>query len=130
MITKETSDSLIQAYRQIQNAEMELSRPQEDVVTLSVCQSARNSMKQMMRTYLSAHSIQFYDYSSLNDLLDLCVTANGAFSAVDFTNIDCKDKDHANCDGKYCTSIENVTYCINKAGQMKEIVWQEFNITE
>jgi hypothetical protein len=54
MITQEISDSLKKAYKDLFNAENELSRPMEDVVTLSACQSVRNSMKQIMELYLLA----------------------------------------------------------------------------
>ncbi len=51
MITEEIRNSFMQANQVLLQAQTELNRPHEDVVTLSACQSVRASMKQMMHLY-------------------------------------------------------------------------------
>ncbi len=128
MITNEISNSLKQAYREYLDAENELKRPHEDVVTLSACQSVRSSMKHIMELYLSAHAIPFDKNPSLSSLLEQCMKTSKEFSIVDFSNIECKGTDHAHCDGKYCLSIENVACCIDAANKLQNIVWTELEI--
>ena len=130
MITQEIIESLKKAYKDLFNAENELSRPMEDVVTLSACQSVRNSMKQIMELYLMAHNISFDPNGSLSNLLDKCVAANQAFIGVDITDIECKGDNHKECNGKYCLSVEAVSHCLSAAKRLKEIIWWEFKITD
>jgi hypothetical protein len=130
MITKEINDSLRHAYRDLLNAEIELNRPQEDVVTLSACNAVRNSMKQMMQLYLAALLIPAKENPSLAELLDQCVKANQSFDKIDLGNIECKGIDHAHCDGRYCLSVDNVSDCLTAANQLKTLVWKEFKVTE
>jgi len=128
MITDEIFYSLQSANRELLKAENELSRPHEDVVTLSACNAIRNSMKQIMRLYLFAHSANPGINASLSDLLSDCIGINKAFSTVNVTSIECKDDDHKNCDGRYCLSVENVAGCLSAAGQLKSLVWKELKI--
>ena len=130
MITKEISNSLKQACQELLNAETELNRPMEDVVTLSACQSVRNSMKQIMEIYLTGQSVEIKGNASLHDLHDSCLKINRSFADVDLSNIECKGTDHAHCDGKYCLTIENVNNCITAANQLKSLVWQELKVTD
>ena len=127
MLTKENISLLDLAFRDLRNAESELKRPHEDVVTLSACQSVRNAMRQMMDVYLAAHGIPNND-TSLHALMEMCVRSNPAFSKVDIGNIECKGMNHSDCDGKYCLAIENVACCTSAANQVKDIVWAEFKI--
>ena len=122
MLTQENISSLDQAIRDLRNAESELNRPHEDVVTLSACRSVRNAMRQMMDVYLAANGIQNSN-TSLSAMVELCAGSNPAFSKIDMGNIECKGLNHADCDGKYCLAIENVSCCIAAANQVKDIVW-------
>jgi hypothetical protein len=128
MLSNEINNSLKIASQQLQNAENELNRPHEDVVTLSACQNVRNSMRDMMRLYLSARSIASDPNSSLSELMGSCIRANRAFIEVDISNIECKGLGHSQCDGKYCLAIENVACCLNAGKQVKNIVWKELNV--
>ena len=127
MITNEISSSLKQAFYELQNAETELNRPLEDVVTLSACQAVRNSMKQIMHIYLKTHAVAAKEGASLSELLDSCIRLNSSFSGIDVTNIECKG-DHANCNGKYCLSIESVAGCLNAANRLKDLIWWELKL--
>ena len=128
MLTKQNIESLKMAYRDILNAESELNRPHEDVVTLSACQSVRNAMKQMMSVYLNVHEVAVSNDPSLNDLAELCIQSSPAFSAIDLSNIECKGIGHSKCDGKYCLSIENVSCCLSAANKLKDLVWWELKV--
>jgi len=130
MITNEMNNSLKQAFRDLLNAQIELNRPQEDVVTLSACQSVRNSMKQIMQVYLNGHGIPIKENESLADLHDSCLKINSSFAGVDLSNVECKGIGHAHCDGKYCLTIENVNSCIIGANQLKSLVWEELKVME
>ncbi len=128
MISPEIQNALKVACKELIIAENELYRPHEDVVTLSACQVVRNSMKQIMHIYLSAHKVDTKADAGLNELLELCKNVNQAFLTVDMSNIECKGLDHSHCDGKYCLSIENVSCCIAAGNQLKKLVCEEFSV--
>lgn len=128
MINEEIRISLKLADRELLLAEHELNRPHEDVVTLSACQSVRSSMKDMMRLYLLAHGVNSRGNMSLQDLMDLCIKTNGAFSTIDISEIGCKGMEHEHCDGRYCLSIDSVSSCVTAANRLKKIVWKELKI--
>ena len=125
MVSTETTDSLKQAFKELLDAEIELNRPQEDVVTLSACQSVRNSMKHMMRCFLDAHTLPVKENASLTDLRDQCMQINPMFAGIDLRDIECKGIDHAHCDGRYCLAIENVAICLTTANKLKSLVAEE-----
>ena len=118
--------SLQDAHAALLMAENELSRPQEDVVTLSACNTVRNSLREMFENYLDAHGIKTTLNSSLEELKDQCISANILFRNIDLRNVECKGEDHAHCDGKYCLSVTNVSTCLAVAKQVKGIIWNEF----
>ena len=128
MVTQEIHDSLRQASRELKIAEVELSRPYEDVVTLSACQSVRSSMKKMMHYYLQVHDISKDMNDSLDELMGECIKFNPAFAQVDIEHIECKGLDHEKCDGKYCLSIDSVNSCRLEANKLQEVVWYELQV--
>jgi len=128
MITEKMNTSLRQAYKELLDAENELNRPLEDVVTLSACQSVRSAMSQMLQTYLAAFGQAPQPLACLSDLMEACKKISRDFEGVYIADIACKDIDHTHCDGKYCLSLEHVSGCIAAANKIKDIVWHEFNL--
>jgi HEPN domain-containing protein len=128
MINEDIRISLRLAERELQLAEHELNRPHEDVVTLSVCQSVRSSIKDLMRLYLLANGINSHGKMSLQNLMGLCTETNKRFSAVAISDIGCKETEHEHCDHKYCLSIDSVSNCVTAANKLKKIVWEELKL--
>lgn len=116
------------AWNNLVNAEAELNRPNEDVVTLSACRSVRTAMNHMMGVYLVAHGLEYRPTASLQELADKCATANPAFSNKDMSHIACKGMGHDECDGKYCLSVASVSDCLSAASQLKDIVSFELQV--
>jgi len=129
MLTNEMSNSLQSAYQELLNAENELSRPREDVVTLSACHSIRESMRLMMQIYLNVCEVPTKENSSLIELLENCKKINPKFATVDMSHVECNGIDHINCDDKYCLSMENVSNCMEAANQVNNIVRSAFKLS-
>jgi len=125
MISNGNMSKLQTAYTGLLNAQAELNRPHEDVVTLSACQAMRSSMRMMMEAYLSIHDAPASDEASISELAEMCSRRNSAFAKVAMSNLDCRDAQHCDCDGKYCLSVTHVSGCLVAAHQVKEIVWKE-----
>ena len=111
-------------------SETELNRPNEDVVTLSVCIGARQSLSTLMRIYLLSKSIDKNEDKSIDELLDQCKKVDADFINIDLSGILCKEMNTAECDGKYCLSHERVSVCLKIANQVKTIVLNKLSISE
>ena len=57
MATNEVKKSMKDALSELRIAEFELNRPHEDVVSMSVCYSARHSLNSLLRTYLMSNNV-------------------------------------------------------------------------
>jgi hypothetical protein len=130
MVTTEIRNSLKYVIGHMKQAEHELNRPDEDVVTLSVCLDARNSMHSLIRIYLLCNGISNNEDMSLDALLDLCRKTDSSFSAIDMSHVVCRQLNTAACEGNYCLSHEQVRNCMNTANKLKSIVLHKLAIAE
>ena len=130
MLSNEIRNALKQAITELRIAEFELNRPNEDVVTLSVCYSARQSTNTMLRLFLLAKDINHNEGKSLKELLSQCVKIDKEFSDVDITNVTCNELNHDECDGKYCLTIDKVNECVSVANKFKTLVLGKLKINE
>ena len=128
MITDEIRDTLRAAGDQLELAGRELNRPEEHVVTFSVCKNTQQTMQNMMAGYLSAHGITADPGSSLESLYEQCRSVNPDFIRADIAGIACKDMDQNHVKDQYCLAVGNVDCCTNVARAMKEIIWDELKI--
>lgn len=130
MVTNEIRNALKQAVTELSIAEFELNRPHEDVVTMSVCYSARHSLVTMLRLYLMSKDVDQSKGNSLKDLLDQCIKIDSQFSKIDVSDILCNELDHKTCDGKYCLTVDKVNECVAIAKQFKILVLEKLKINE
>lgn len=130
METNSTHQSLKIIVSELNQISEELSRPDEDVVTISVCHGARVAIYNLMHAFLSGKSAPMPDSGSLDDMLDACTLIASDFSQVDLGNVVCRDMSTQQCEGKYCMSVERVHDCIRVAHQLKQIVLKQLSISE
>lgn len=130
MERNEIYNSLKEVAKHLRIAENELSRPNEDVVTLSVCLASRRSVNTLMETFLKANSAEKFENNSLDELLSQCKKIDKQFETVDLSKVACKEKNTSECDGKYCLSHERVSDCVNVANQLMAIVLNKLSIKE
>lgn len=130
METSSTVQSLKRIADELNQISEELSRPDEDVVTISVCHGARTAIYNLMHIFLQEKSNPAGADSSLDEMLDACIKISNAFSGVDLGNVVCRDMSTQQCEGKYCMSVERVHDCVNVAKQLKGIVLTQLAINE
>ena len=129
-ITNEIRNSLKEVLAQLHHVEHELNRPHEDVVTLTVCNSAHKSITELMNIFLLINSITNNDKKSLETLLDECKKFDAQFSTIDLSKIVCKELNTDEFNGKYCLDTKNVSDCVVVANKLKEIVLNKLTISE
>src|ERR1035437_792912 len=130
MVTIEIRNSLKQALTELRIAEHELNRPHEDVVTLSVCYSARHSMNPLLRLFLLSNDIDHNEEKSLSELHAQCVKIDKEFSSIDISTINCNELNRTERDGKYCMTIDKVHECVVLANRFKTIILNKLKINE
>lgn len=130
MVTHEIRNALKQAVTELHIAEFELNRPHEDVVTMSVCYSARHSLVAMLRLYLMSKDVDQIKGNTLKALLNQCISIDNQFSEIAISDILCNELDHDACDGKYCLTVDKVNECVAVTNKFKTLVLEKLKINE
>ncbi len=130
MVTNEIRNALKQALTELHIAEYELNRPHEDVVTMSVCYSARQSLISMLRLFLMSNDVESVKSNNLKELLNQCIKINNQFSKIDVSDILCKELNQEACDGKYCHTVDKVDECVIVAKKFKTLILGILKINE
>jgi hypothetical protein len=118
------------AISELRIAENELNRPNEDVVTMSICLTARHSMKLLLRTFLLSKSIPHSKENSLTNLLNKCKIIDSQFESISLGKIFCNEMSEAECRDQYCLSTKNVIHCMAVALQLKQLILNKLEINE
>ena len=130
MVTTEIKNSLRHTLNELRVAENELNRPVEDVVTLSLCLTARRSMNTLMHNFLISNNVIADRDLSLQHLLAECKKLDKNFEKVDLSKIFCNGLNHSQCEDKHCLTYNNVEECVTVAKGIKDIVLEKLNIRE
>lgn len=130
MESKEILNSMKSTLANLRVAEHEMCRPHEDVMAMSVCFNARQSMMEMMKLYLLSNSVNPVEWNSLDDLLIQCNILDEQFSSIDLSEVGCKSCNKKNFHGVYCISTDKVSECMGVANKLKFIILEKMNINE
>jgi|GEM_PF-823031 len=130
MITNEIRNALKLTLTELHIAELELNRPPAEVVTMSVCYSARHSLTNMLRLFLMNNNVDQIKGNSLKDVMYQCIKIDNQFSKINLSPFLCKELNQEACDGKYCLTIGQVNECVSVANQVKILVLEKMKINE
>jgi hypothetical protein len=132
MITTEIRSSLQKTLSELKIAEREMDRPIEDVMTLSICYTARNSMENLMHAYLSSKNKENDKDKDkgLQDLLAKCREIDPKFKKISLKKIRCTGLSHSQCQDKYCLEHKTVAHCMAVANELKALVLKELELNE
>lgn len=128
MSTGNYSELIKETLSQLQYAEGELKRPSKDVVSISVCNTSRESMKAIMHVFLLSRGVNVETKKSIRELMDNCIKLEPDFSGISLKGVGCNELDQAACDGKYCLGHEEVDACLTVANNIKDLVLKKMNI--
>ena len=118
--------SLSEASELIRRAENELQRPSEDVVAISVCNYANESIRKHLQAYLLLNKQKVDFMQSIEETLKQCIELNKKFKKIDLVEINCKSTPVCNND-EYCLSNEKVRRCLDIAQDTKSMVREELS---
>ncbi len=110
------------AVEKMKEANRELYRPEEDVVSFLVCKNAQMAVQNYLRGYLLRSGIETKKEDTLDHLYKKCVNLNKNFQQVDLKGFNCQ---YENTKGKYCDGVEKVSRCFEIANRLDTFLRKE-----
>ena len=116
MIMKNRARALFKdAINKVKEADDELCRPEEDVVSFLVCKKSQRATENFLKGFLLQNGVEPNGFNSLEELYNQCITINKNFKKFDLSNFKCKS-DHL--DAKHCNEISTVNNCYKTADNL------------
>lgn len=115
-------DLFHEALKKLQEANEELCRPEEDVVSYLVCKNSQNAIENFLKGYLLSRGIDPQDYENINNLYEQCVAVNPKFKSLDLSGFTCKTHTR---DSRSCSGTEKVSKCYEIAGNLNAFFRKE-----
>lgn len=113
---KSKADKLFEeAVKKLNEASEELFRPEEDVVSYSVCKNAQFAIENYLKGFLFNNGIDPSNFKTIESLYEQCKLINKNFKEVDLTNLKCKSH---NIDSRYCNEVSKVSNCFDVADNL------------
>ena len=123
---KKANDSFKLAQEKLKEANEELFRPQEDVVSYLVCKNSQYAIENYLRGYLYKNGIEPSTYKAIEGLYEQCKIINKKFEKVDLSDFQCRIY---NTDTRYCNEISKVSNCFDIADSLDTFLRKEKIIT-
>lgn len=111
-----------EAVKKLQEANEELCRPEEDVVSYLVCKNSQYAIENFLKAFLLSKGIDPQDYKSINSLYEQCVAINPKFKNLELTGFTCKSYAP---DSRSCSGTEKVSKCFEIAGSLDAFLRKE-----
>lgn len=100
---------------QLRQANEELHKPNEDVVSFLVCKNSVKSIENQLKGFLAQRGFDTHENESLDHLLERCRLLDKKFYQISFDAIDCS-ANHIH--DKFCDEVEKVSGCFQTADQL------------
>ena len=111
-----------EAVKNVNEANDELCRPEEDVVSVLVCKKTQRATENFLRGFLLDNGVEPKNQSTLNDLYLECKKLNPNFSKMSLASFDClTDK----VDSKSCNELVKVNSCFSTASNLDAFLRDE-----
>jgi HEPN domain-containing protein len=110
------------AIEKMKEANRELYRPEEDVVSYMVCKNAQIAVQNYLRGYLLRSGIQTKKEDTLDDLYRQCLELNGNFKEVNLNGFNCQNED---LNSRNCAGVEKVSRCFKIADSIDTFLRKE-----
>jgi outer membrane protein assembly factor BamD (BamD/ComL family) len=113
----------VKAAQKLNQANKELFKPEEDIVTFLVCKNSQYAIENYLRGYLLKKGFEPRDYKTINSLYEQCVRINKGFEKVDLSDFDCKSS--KDLSANFCNSVSKVNKCFDAADSLDSFLRRE-----
>jgi len=111
-----------EATSKLNEANKELFRPKEDIVSYLVCKNAQVAIENYLKGFLLKNGVNPESHKTVDSLYKECIKINKGFEKVDLTEIECKSY---NMDSAYCSSVSKVSTCFDIADSLDTFLRRE-----
>ena len=123
---KDTAAHLFnRASENLNEANKESYRPEEDIISFSVCKNSQMAIMNFLRGYLSSKGINPYTFVTINQLFEECKKLNKRFEKIDLSDFNCTNHE---IDSRYCNEVSKVNTCFATAHNLYAFLKEEKEI--
>jgi len=107
------------AEEELHQADREMYKPEEDVVSLVVCRSTLGSIENYLKGFLVLRGFETRNDESIGDLMNRCRMLDKKFNSIRIEEIDCRNQKDRNL---HCEEIEKLGSCHQVADQLDTLM--------
>jgi HEPN domain-containing protein len=111
-----------EALMKLGEANEELCRPEEDVVTFLVCKNSQIAIENYLKGYLFQNGIDANNFETIDALYKECLKVNSKFENINLSEFGCTSHQ---LDSSYCNEVAKVSRCFDAADQLDTFLRQE-----
>lgn len=111
-----------EAYARLSDANKELFRPEEDIVSYLVCKNAHFAVENYLKGFLIQNSVDISNFTSIDSLYQKCVQLNPKFKKIELKEFSCGVSTH---NSKYCNEVAKVSNCFHVANDLDTFFREE-----
>lgn len=130
MIDEHIKKWLLKAMEDFITARHELSFPDEEIPTGTVCFHCQQLVEKLLKSYLVSKNIDFGKTHDLEFLLQLCIKQDDDFKELNIGNLKFYALEVRQPDEFYIPSIEEAKECFEIALKVKDFVFKKLGIKE
>ena len=110
------------AIEKLNEANEELFRPEEDIVSFVVCKNSQFAVENFLKGFLLKNGIDPSSYKTIDSLYEQCKLINKNFEKVNLSDFECKSH---NLDSRYCNEVSKVSNCFDVADSLDTFLRKE-----
>jgi len=104
---------------EFRQADREMYKPEEDIVSLVVCRSTLGSIENYLRGFLTLRGFETNDDETLGHLMKRCRMLDKKFNSIRIEEIDCRNEKDPDL---HCEEIEKLGACYQVADRLDSLM--------
>ena len=110
------------AIEKLNEANEELFRPEEDIVSMVVCKNSQFAVENYLKGFLLQNGVDPTSFKTIDSLYEKCKSINKNFEKVNLSDFECKSH---KMDSRYCNEVSKVSNCFDIADSLDTFLRKE-----
>lgn len=110
------------AIKKLNEANEELFRPEEDIVSYVVCKNSQFAVENYLKGFLLQNGVDSINLKTIDSLYEKCKSINKNFEKVNLSDFECKSY---KMDSRYCNDVSKVSNCFDIADSLDTFLRKE-----
>ena len=116
---KKAKEYFSKGSQKLHEADQELYKPEEDVVSLVICRSTIGSIQNYLKGFLTLRGFDIEEDETLADLMERCRMLDPKFRSINIEEIDCRNVQDPDL---HCEEIEKFGACYEVADKLDTLL--------